>query len=93
MLKKLLLVITLGVFAALGSVRAETTPMAAGRVKGRISAASVEGQVTAISTVDGQTRRLHSGDMVSDQTQIVTAPNAKVILVFSNGATVDVAGE
>ena len=93
MLKKILLVITLGVFAALGSVRADTTPTTAGRVKGRIAAASVEGVVNAISKADGSTRRLHSGDMVSDQTQIVTAPNAKVILVFSNGATVDVAGD
>jgi hypothetical protein len=93
MLKKILLVITLGVFAALGSVRAQTTPTAAARVKGRIVAASVEGQVTAISKVDGTSVKLHSGDKVTDQTEIVTAPNAKVILVFSNGATVDVAGD
>ncbi len=36
---------------------------------------------------------LHDGDQVSDQTTIVTDPGAGVILVFSNGATVDISGD
>jgi hypothetical protein len=49
--------------------------------------------VQAIAKADGTTRVLHEGDKVTDQTQIVTAPGASVILVFSNGATVNVAAD
>jgi hypothetical protein len=47
----------------------------------------------AISNTDGATRALHDGDKVTDSTTVVTSPGASVILVFSNGATVDVAAD
>jgi hypothetical protein len=94
MLNKILLAIALGFFAGLTPADAQTapvTPAAPARVKGQIIAARVQGHVQAIAKADGQTRVLHEGDKVTDQTQIVTAPGASVILVFSNGATVNVA--
>jgi len=102
MLNKLLFVIALGVFSGVASAPAQTLPAqptptpAAGapvRVKGKIIAARVQGHVEATSTVAGakQTVVLHDGDAVTDDTQVVTAPGASVILIFSNGATVDVA--
>jgi hypothetical protein len=93
MLNKILCFIVLGFFGGLASVSAQTTPTAAARVKGQIVAAKVEGHVEAISKADGQRRILHDGDKVTDQTEIVTAPGGDVILVFSNGATVDVAAD
>lgn len=93
MLNKILLVIALGFFAGLTPADAQTapaTPAAPARVKGQIVAARVQGNVQAIAKADGQTRVLHDGDKVTDQTEIVTSPGASVILVFSNGATVNV---
>jgi hypothetical protein len=91
MLNKILFVIALGFFAGLASANADPTPGA--RVKGRIIAARVEGHVDAISKVDGTRRALHDGDRLSEQTTVVTAPGANAILVFSNGATVNLAGD
>jgi hypothetical protein len=92
MLNKFLWVILLGVLLiGLAPVDAQTTSATSAKVKGRIIAARVEGDVKAISKADGQTRVLHDGDKVSEQTQIVTSPGANIILVFSNGATVDIA--
>jgi hypothetical protein len=93
MLNKILSVIILGAFVGLGSLDAQPAPAAPAKVKGKIIAARVEGHVDAIMKADGQSRVLHDGDAVSDGTRIVTAPGATVILVFSNGATVDVAQE
>src|ERR1035438_3431720 len=75
------------------SVGAQPAAAAQARVKGRIMVARVQGHVDAISKVGGQVRVLRDGDMVSEQTQIVTAPGASVILAFSNGATVNVAAD
>jgi hypothetical protein len=91
MLNKILFVIALGCFAGLTSTYADST--LEGRVKGRIIAARVEGHVDAISKADGARRTLHDGDLLTEQTTVVTAPGANVILVFSNGATVNVAGD
>jgi hypothetical protein len=91
MLNKILLVIALGLFAGLTPADAQSTPAASARVKGQITAARVQGHVEAISKVDGTVRMLHDGDKVTDQTKIVTAVSASAILVFSNGATVNVA--
>jgi hypothetical protein len=91
MLNKILFAIALGCFIGLATANADTNPAA--RVKGRIIAARVEGHVDAILKADGTRRTLHDGDVVSEQTTIVTAPGANVILVFSNGATVNVAGD
>lgn len=92
MLNKLLFVALLGVFSGLVQADAQPASPAAitGRVKGRILVARVQGQVNAVSKVDGQSHVLKDGDPVAEQTQIVTADGANVILVFSNGATVSV---
>ena len=65
----------------------------ANRSPGRIVAAKVTGSVTAISTVDQTQRPLATNDTVSQQTRIVTAANSSVILVFSNGASLNVGAE
>ena len=92
MINKILCVIALGLIAGIAPLGAQTTPAAApAKVKGRIIVASAAGQVTAVSTIDGTSRALKVGDTLSDQTQVVTADGATAILVFSNGATVDLA--
>jgi hypothetical protein len=93
MLNKILFVIALGFFVGLAPASADPTPAAPSRVKGRIIAARVQGHVDAISKTDGQKRVLHDGDPVAEKTEIVTAPGANIILVFSNGATVNVGAD
>jgi ferric-dicitrate binding protein FerR (iron transport regulator) len=93
MLNKILCVIILGAFSTLASVEAQTTPTAPAKIKGRIIAARVEGHVDAIAKVGGQSRALHDKDVLSDGFRIVTASGANVILVFSNGATVNIAAD
>jgi hypothetical protein len=91
MLNKILSIFLLGVLG-LTSALAQTGT-ATPRVKGKIIAARVQGHVVAISKVNGETRVLHDGDRVADQTRIVTSPGANIILVFSNGATINVAAD
>jgi hypothetical protein len=93
MLNKILLVIALGLFSGLTLADAQPAASAAARVKGQIIAARVQGHVVAVSKTDNSTRTLHDGDKVTDQTTVVTSPGASVILVFSNGATVNVAAD
>jgi len=93
MINKMLCIIFLGIMAGLSPARAQTAPSAVARVKGQIVAARVQGRVTAISKSTKESRLLHDGDVVAEQTTIVTAPGASVILAFSNGATVDIAGD
>ena len=96
MLNKILCVAILGVFAGLLPAGAQTTPatpVAQARIKGTIVAARVVGHVDAVSNTDGQTRTLHDGDKIFEQTTIVTAAGSSAILGFSNGATVNVAAE
>jgi hypothetical protein len=90
MLNKILFAIALGFFAGLTTANADPTPVAGARVKGRIIAVRVRGHVDAITKADGQKRTLHDGDSVTEQTEIVTGPGANIILVFSNGAAVNV---
>jgi hypothetical protein len=92
MLNKILFVIALGFFVGLAPANADT-PAAPARVKGQIIAARIQGHVDAVSKANGQRRALHDGDAVTEQTQIVTAAGANAILVFSNGATVNIAGD
>ena len=61
--------------------------------KGQDLAARVQGHVDAVLKADGSTRVLHDGDAVTDGTKIVTGAGSSVILVFSNGATVNVADD
>ncbi len=82
----LLLCGTLAFFAA--STQAQT-----GRVPGRIVAAKVTGAVTAIDLATQATRTLATSDVVSQQTRIVTSAGASVILVFSNGASLNVGSD
>jgi hypothetical protein len=93
MLNKILFVMALGFFVGLGSANADTTSAPGARIKGRITVARVQGHVEAISKIDGQRRPLHDGDSVTEQTEIVTSAASNVILVFSNGATVNVAAD
>jgi hypothetical protein len=93
MLNKILLAIILGFFVGFMPAGGQTTPTAPVRIKGKIIAARVQGHVEAVSNSDGSKRVLRDGDKVSDQTTIVTAPGANIILAFSNGATVNVAGD
>ncbi len=93
MLNKILFVIILGAFSSVASLDAQTTPAAPAKVKGRIIAARVEGHVEAIPNAGGATRVLHDGDVISDGNTVVTSPGANVILVFSNGATLNVAAD
>jgi hypothetical protein len=91
MLNKILFIFLLGVLG-LAPASAQTGA-AASRMKGKIIAARVQGHVTAISKAGGEARVLHDGDQVSERTRIVTSPGANVILVFSNGATVNLAAD
>jgi len=93
MLNKILFAIILGTFAGLAPADAQTTPAAPAKIRGRIIAAHVEGHVEAITKATGAIRVLHEGDMISDGVQVVTAPGAEVVLSFSNGADVNVAGD
>ncbi|MGA2691502.1 MAG: FecR domain-containing protein [Opitutaceae bacterium] len=93
MLNKILLVIALGVFAGLAPANAQTAPAAPTRVKGRIIATRVVGHVDVTTKADGLTHALKDGEQLSEQTQVVTAVGASVILVFSNGATINMAGD
>src|ERR1700678_4507628 len=93
MLNKILSVIILGACIGLGSIEAQPAPSAPARVKGKIIAARVEGHVDAISKADGQSRVLDDGDALSEGMRVVTGPGANAILVFSNGASVDLAAD
>jgi hypothetical protein len=93
MLNKILFVIILGAFSSLASVEAQTAPAAPAKVQGRIIAARVEGHVEAIPNAGGPTKVLHDGDVITDGNTVVTSPGANVILVFSNGATLNVAAD
>src|SRR5271154_737884 len=96
MLNKILCIIMLGSILGLASVDAQTpaaTPAAPAKVRGRIIAARITGHVTAVSKVDQTSRVLKDGDEIRDQMTVVTSPGAEAILVFSNGATVNVAGD
>jgi hypothetical protein len=93
MLNKILCVILLGFFAGLAPADAQTAPTAPARVKGRIIAARVIGHVEVISKTGAPLRVLHDGDEISDQTTVNTSPGAQVVLVFSNGASVNVAAD
>lgn len=63
------------------------------RVPGRIVAAKVTGAVTAIDLATGTSRTLATSEVVSQQTRIVTSAGASVILVFSNGASLNVGAD
>lgn len=75
--------------AVLFAVSAQAADQA--RVAGRIVAAKVKGTVTALNTTDHSTRELHDSDAIAQNYVVTTAPNSSVILIFSNGATINLA--
>lgn len=64
-----------------------------GRVAGRIVAAKVTGTVTATNAGDNSQRTLATGDAVTQQTVITTGAGSSVILIFSNGASLNLGAE
>jgi hypothetical protein len=93
MINRILCVAVLGL--ALGLTRGDSQPAPASqaKVKGQIVAARVQGQVSVITAPGGAPFPLKDGDPVGEASTIVTGAGASVILVFSNGATVDLAGD
>jgi len=63
------------------------------RIPGRIIAAKVHGTVVATRLADQSKHTLTDNDTVAQHTVITTGKAASVILVFSNGATIDVGAE
>ena len=66
--------------------------VAAASQTGQIIAAKVEGKVTQ-TLPDQSIAVLHNGDTVSTGGIVITAADASVVLVFSNGATVELGGD
>lgn len=65
-------------------------PAVPARVAGRIVVARVAGTVTATNTLDKTTRPLTSKDVITQNYVVTTAGDGSAVLVFSNGATVNV---
>lgn len=63
------------------------------RVAGRIIAAKVTGTVTATNLVDNSQRQLATNDTVTQQTLVTTGAGSSVILVFSNGASLNLGAD
>jgi hypothetical protein len=63
------------------------------RTAGRIIAAKVHGTVTAIQKSDNARKELHDGNEVSEGYVISTAAKSSVVLLFANGAAVNLAGD
>jgi hypothetical protein len=91
MLNKILCVILLGFFAGLAPMEAQTVPAAPAKVKGKIVAARVQGHVEVRLKTGGDSRLLKEGETIGDGTEVTTSAGAIAILVFSNGATINVA--
>ncbi len=77
-------------FAA-GPVRAQQPqPAAPQRVAGRIVVARVTGTVTATNITDKTSRQLANNDVIAQNYVVTTTVGSSAVLVFSNGATVNV---
>ena len=70
---------------------AATSSAQTGQVAGRIVAAKVKGTVTALNTSDNSKKELHDNDAITEKYVVTTAQNSSVILVFSNGSTINLA--
>jgi hypothetical protein len=93
MLNKILCIIMLGFVVSLASADAQNAPSAVAKVKGKILAVRVQGHVESITKIDGTVKVLRDGDVIYEGSKIVTAAGANVILSFSNGAEVNLAGD
>jgi hypothetical protein len=63
------------------------------RVAGRIDVERVRGTVNATNTATGETKQLHDHDQLTEKYSVATVGTSSVVLVFSNGATVDVGAD
>ncbi len=66
---------------------------AQGTQAGRIVLARVTGQVTLTLKSDGSTRPAVNNEQISAGMVVTTAPEASVVLIFSNGSTVNLRGD
>lgn len=79
-------------FGLLGFLPAAARAALPERSPGRILAAQVHGAVIAART-DGASRPLKNGDEIAQDWTVSTAAGASVVLVFSNGATVEIGSD
>lgn len=63
------------------------------RVAGQIVVAKASGTVTATHLTDQSVRNLSEKDVLTQQYVVKTGPNSKVVLVFSNGATLNLGAD
>jgi len=77
-----------GVFSFVAPASAQTA-----RVPGRIVVAKLVGNVTGRSQTDGSVRELKKGDELAQQTVVTTGAGSSVILVFSNGASLNLGAD
>lgn len=66
---------------------------AQGTATGRIVLAQVTGDVTLTNKADNTTRRATANEQIAEGYIVTTAAEASVILVFSNGATLNLRGD
>lgn len=66
---------------------------AAARVAGRIVVARVQGSVTATNLEDKSQRALATNDVLTQHYAVATGAGSSVILVFSNGATINLGAD
>jgi len=66
---------------------------AQGTEPGRIVLARVTGNVTLTNKADGSTRLATNNEQIAAGYVVTTAPEASVVLVFSNGSTVNLRGD
>lgn len=93
MLNKILFIIALGLLLSANGTQAQTTPAQAAKIRGKVIAVRVEGTVSYSPKSGGASTVLHSGDVFYDGTEVITGPGASVVLVFDNGARLNVAGD
>jgi hypothetical protein len=84
--KLILWVLSCGTLAFfLSTAHAQTTS----RIAGRIVVAKVLGQVTATNLTDNSQRELSTNDVIGENYRVTTGDSSQTILVFSNGATLN----
>ena len=69
------------------------TALAQGTQPGRIVIARISGAVTLTSKSDNVVRPAINNEQISAGYIVITAPGASVVLIFSNGATVNLRGD
>ena len=63
------------------------------RIPGRIVVAKAIGKVTATNLTDKTQRALANNDVVTQNTSVETGPNSRAVLVFANGATINLGSD